>query len=657
MGENEKKYVKVLVPRPFDEVFDYEAESEVPEGSFVEVPFGKKTLRGVVWSIAKPELDISKIKRIENVLPIPPMNRKMREFVEFVADYNMAKKGSVLAQCLTGLKTFKKKKEKDRQEFKLASPDIKLSDEQKEAAEKLKEKIGKGYSTTLLDGVTGSGKTEVYLEAIRKTLEERKQVLVLLPEIVLTNQIIKRFEDRFGITPSIWHSSITPKTRRENFLNVLDGGAKLLVGARSSLFLPFKELGLIVVDEEHETSYKQEDGVIYHGRDMAVARANIEKIPIILVSASPSVETILNVKNGKFDVVHLKNRHGKATMPDIKKIDMRQQNLDSKHFISNELKEALIENFENKEQSLLYLNRRGYAPLLLCRKCGFRFECHDCSAWLVEHKKTNNLQCHHCGFTTGIPDKCPSCESEEGFAPCGPGVERMEEEVKEFLPDARISLMTSDEISDGSGAKAALDEIEEGKIDVIIGTQMVAKGHHFPNLTLVGVVDADLGLEGGDLRAAEKSFQLLHQVSGRAGREKLKGRAIIQSYMPDNSVMNALASGDKDNFVENELSRRKKSSMPPFSRMGAVIVSSTQENIAKKTAQDLARIYKISEGSRLLGPAPAPIYMLRGNYRYRLLLISNKNINIQKKLKSWMSEANIPSNAKVKLDIDPQSFM
>ena len=534
---------------------------------------------------------------------------------------------------------------------------ISLSSEQENATNHLIQKVSSHqFSATLLDGITGSGKTEVYFEAIREALNHKKQALILLPEIVLTTQLMARFERSLGFKATQWHSGLTPKQRRENWRTIAKGEARLVIGARSALFLPYPELGAIIVDEEHETSFKQEDGVIYHGRDMAIARANIEQIPAILVSASPSLETLANVESGKFDVIHLHERHGDACLPDIHIVDMRQEKLDASHWISEPLKQALVDTLARGEQSMLYLNRRGYAPLTLCRTCGYRFQCPQCTAWLVEHRHPPHLPCHHCGYNLPRPKNCPECDKDT-LAPCGPGVERLEEEVKACLPDARTLVMTSDRITSPEQANTMVKSIENKEIDIIIGTQMVAKGHHFPQLTLVGVVDADLGLEGGDLRAAEHAFQLLQQVSGRAGREGLQGRAFIQSYMPETVVMQALESGNREQFIAGELDRRKQAHMPPFGRLAGLILSGKDDHMVSKIATDLVKQAPHGKGVRVLGPAPAPLFLLRGQYRYRILVITERNIHIQKLIRSWLKHVSIPSAVKCKVDIDPYSFM
>ncbi len=540
---------------------------------------------------------------------------------------------------------------------------VDLSSEQQAAVDALRKNVqANNYSATVLDGITGSGKTEVYFHAIVKAMEMGKQALILLPEINLTSQLIQRFYEHFGFLPTSWHSGLTPAQRRDNWRDIASGKARLIIGARSALFMPFPDLGLVIVDEEHESAFKQEDGVIYQARDMAVARAFIENIPIVLVSASPSLETIHNIECGKYQAIHLHARHGTAILPEIEVVDMRKEKLPAKYFISQRLKELLSQNLAKKQQSLLYLNRRGYAPLTLCRTCGYRFQCPNCTSWLVLHHppyKADYLQCHHCGYSQPSVENCPECKSQT-LAPCGPGVERLVEEVKEFLPNARIEMMTSDNVANLQHAKEAVEKIEKGEVDIIIGTQMIAKGYHFPNLTLVGVVDADLGLEGGDMRAAERCYQLLHQVSGRAGRHELKGKAVLQTYMPENMVMQALASNDRDDFNHKELQRRQYSHIPPYTKMAAIIVSGKNEGevsaLAKQWVRNALNLSKNNNKIKILGPAPAPILLLRSNYRYRILVIADRDINLQQAIKSWLSVSKPPSSVKIKVDIDPYSF-
>jgi primosomal protein N' (replication factor Y) len=554
---------------------------------------------------------------------------------------------------------------------------VEFSPEQQLAVNDLCSKVAaEKYSATVLDGITGSGKTEVYFAAVAAALklpvascqlpdsslasgnwQLATQILILLPEIALTTQLVSRFEAAFGFPPSVWHSGLTPKQREKNWRDIANGNARLVIGARSALFLPFKNLKLIVVDEEHDGSYKQEEGVIYQARDMAVVRANIEQIPIILASATPSIETVENVKAGKYSRLHLTSRHGEAVLPDIKVVDMRQQKLKAGLWLSSHLKKAINDNLQAGRQSMLFLNRRGYAPLMLCRECGYRFKCPDCASWLVEHKHPRKLMCHHCGYNHPVPEACPECNKKDMLVSCGPGVERVAEEVAKDFPDARVLLMTSDKMTSMSKAGNMIDDIESGKVDIIVGTQIMAKGYHFPNLTLVGIIDADLGLEGGDLRAAERTYQLLQQVSGRAGREKEKGAVIMQSYMPENMVMRSLAKGDRDEFVKTETTSRKLSNMPPYSRLAGVILSGHNDREVFLVARAIVAASPVQQSVRVLGPVPAPLFLLRGRYRYRILIQSPRNINLQSWIKSLLANVQIPAKVKVKVDIDPYSFM
>ena len=514
------------------------------------------------------------------------------------------------------------------------------------------------FHAALLDGVTGAGKTETYFEAVAKALQKDKQVLILLPEIALSNAFLDRFRERFGCAPALWHSSLSPGQRKTTWRGVVEGHTKVVVGARSALVLPYADLGLIIVDEEHDSAFKQEDGVIYNARDMAVVRAHLGKIPVVLVSATPSLETMTNCWGGRYTHLHLPDRHGGASLPDIHVVDLREDKPpDRQHFISPVIHEAVTKALAAGEQALLFLNRRGYAPLTLCRSCGHRMECPRCTAWLVEHKRSGRLQCHHCGFAMNLPKKCPSCSAEDSLAPCGPGVERVREEVEEYFPDARTIVLASDTAATHDELRTILSDIREYKYDIIIGTQIIAKGHHFPNLTCVGVIDADLGLKGGDLRAAEKTYQLLHQVAGRAGREEKPGHVYLQTFFPDHKVMQALAANERDLFYEVEAAERESAHMPPYSRLAGIIVAGKDERLVMDTAQELGRCAPHGETLQTFGPAEAPFYRLRGYYRRRLLVRADKNVNIQKALDEWMARVKPPSTVRVYIDIDPQSFL
>jgi primosomal protein N' (replication factor Y) len=536
-----------------------------------------------------------------------------------------------------------------------------LSPDQEAAAERLKSRLGRGYSATVLDGVTGAGKTEVYLEAVAANLAAGRQTLILLPEIALSAQLIERFGRRFGAAPAEWHSDVSQAQRRMVWRGVAEGKSKVVVGARSALFLPFPDLGLIIVDEEHDQAFKQEDGVIYHARDMAVARAHQGAFPIVLVSATPSLETVANAEAGRYDRLYLPARHAGASMPPVTLIDMRRERLPARRFLSQTLTTAVTATLAAGEQAMLFLNRRGYAPLTLCRTCGHRMQCPNCTAWLVEHRFQGLLRCHHCDHAEPIPKACPNCASEGSFAACGPGIERIADEVAALFPDARTLMLASDTIMRGQGSGAALREairqVRDHEVDIVIGTQIVAKGHHFPMLTLVGVVDADLGLTGGDLRASERTYQLLHQVGGRAGRADRPGKVLIQTYMPEHRVMQALRQDNRDAFLAVESEERRAAGMPPFARLAALILSGPDAAEVGEVSRALARTAPRGEGTIVLGPAPAPLAMLRGLHRERLLLKARRDIPVQKLLAAWLSRVEVPKTIRLQVDIDPYSFL
>jgi primosomal protein N' (replication factor Y) len=536
-----------------------------------------------------------------------------------------------------------------------------LSDTQGDVAEALSAPVADGtFTVTLLDGVTGSGKTEAYFEAVATALRAGKQVLVMLPEIALSAQWLSRFRIRFGCDPAVWHSELGARHRRETWRAVAQGNAAVVVGARSALWLPFRTLGLIVVDEEHDAAFKQEDGVIYHARDMAVVRARFENCPAVLVSATPSLETIVNTDAGRYSRQHLPDRHGGAQLPRIDAIDLRDAPPPRGQWLSPPLRNAIAETLAAKEQALLFLNRRGYAPLTLCRACGHRLECPSCSAWLVEHRFAGTLNCHHCDYRQALPTACPSCQTEASFVACGPGVERLVEEVDALFPDARWAILTSDTVHGPAQAQAVVEAIVAREIDLLVGTQMVAKGHHFPMLTLVGVVDADLGLAGGDLRAAERTYQMLHQVAGRAGRAERPGRVLLQTHAADHPVMAALVSGDRDAFMAQEAAAREAHGLPPFGRLAAVIATGPNEAETERIAGAFARRARADEaqtGIRVLGPAPAPMRLLRGRHRFRLLFKSPRGRLLQPHLRRWLADLQKPPRVRLQVDIDPQSFM
>ncbi len=514
------------------------------------------------------------------------------------------------------------------------------------------------YGTTLLKGVTGSGKTEVYLEAVAACLEKGRQALVLLPEIALTAEFLARVEDRFGARPAEWHSGVTMTERRRAWRMVSEGNAQLVVGARSSLFLPFRDLGLIVVDEEHDTSYKQEDGVLYNARDMAVLRASITGAHVVLASATPSLESWANAEAGKYARVELTARVGAAVMPTLAALDMRQAALPGNRWISDDLAHEVGVRVEAGEQALLFLNRRGYAPVTICRACGHQIGCEHCDARMVEHRFLKRLVCHQCGETRPIPVVCPHCEAEDRLAPVGPGVERLSEEVAGLFPDARVAVLSSDLYGSARALKAKIEEIAAGEADIIIGTQLVAKGHNFPLLTLVGVIDADLGLQGSDLRAAERTFQLMRQVAGRAGRAEKPGAALLQTYQPEHPVIRAILSGDEEDFWRAEAEERRAAGVPPYGRMAGIVLSAPDVQAVFDLGRDMAlRDAPLRGiGAQVFGPAPAPIARIRGRHRVRLLVKADKTAPIQKALSAWIAQFRLPPNLRLSVDIDPQSF-
>ena len=726
--------VGVLLPLPFNKIFDYRIDEDAQPGEMVRVSFGKEVLVGVIWKTGKEaDIDLSKIKPVIEKLSFPPLSPQLMKFITFVAAYNMSFLGLVLKMVLSVKGVFDDPKTtilyklsgKTLAEAKLKNSDarwrvidllkhypytraeigrgakvgqpvikslidagvlvpelvkikrdfplpdvnfakVDLTAEQQNAADILCAKTGCGFSVTLLDGITGSGKTEVYFEAVAKALAAGHQVLIMVPEIALTSQWLTRFAKRFGVKPACWHSGLGNRERIDTWLGIIENRAKVIIGARSALFLPYADLGLIVIDESHDQSFKQEDVVNYQARDMAVVRAKMEQFPVILSTATPDLETIYNVENGKYDVVRLTSRFASAVLPEIKIIDLKKDKpqkfakdngIMSIGWLAPSLVEALKNNFEKSEQSILFLNRRGYAPFTICRDCGHRFQCPNCTSWLTEHRRTKSLICHHCGYSVPIPASCPECGSQEGLAACGPGVERIAEEVIMRFPDARIDILSSDITPTLSDISKVITRMENHETDILIGTQILAKGHHFPSLTLVGIVDADLGLMGSDLRAAERTYQLLSQVSGRAGRGSKKGTVYLQTLYPDNAVLKALLSNRREDFIELEQQSRRLLRLPPYGKLAAVIITGQNQSVTERTAVSLGKCAPNTDTITTLGPAPAPVFMLRGKYRYRLLLKTPRNVNIQEILRTWLKQINLPNNVRVQIDIDPYSFM
>lgn len=695
---------------------------EVVPGSIVRVPLGPREVAGIVWDAPTDAVDPRKLRPIAQVFDCPPLGEDARRFVDWVAGWTLSAPGMVARMFLRAPAAFDPEPMLDGLRFRggepermtqargrvlqlagngmawtrsglahaagvsssvidgldaqglfekvaippppvAATPDPtfampSLSPDQDAAAKALRARIGAGFSVTLLDGVTGSGKTEVYLEAVAKALDAGKQVLVLVPEIALTAAFLERFHDRFGARPAEWHSDLTPRMRERVWRQVAEGRVRVVAGARSALFLPFRELGLIAVDEEHDPAYKQEDRVFYNARDMAVVRGRIGEFPVILASATPSVETQVNVRQGRYGSVVLPGRYAEAAMPDLATIDMRRSPPARGGFLSPVLLEEVEKTVARGEQALLFLNRRGYAPLTLCRACGHRFQCPDCSGWLVEHRFRGQLMCHHCGFHEVRPEACPSCGTFDHLVACGPGVERISEEVAVQFPQARVIVLSSDIAGGVKRLRLELDAIADGEADIVVGTQLVAKGHNFPNMTLVGVVDADLGLSNGDPRAAERTFQLLAQVTGRAGRTGRKSLGLIQTYQPEHPVMRAIVSGQAESFYDAEIAARERTALPPFGRLAAIIVSATHRAEAEGHARLLRRAAPATADIMVLGPAEAPLALVAGRYRFRLLIHGQRQSNIQAFLRALLQAApRARGSIRVQVDIDPQSFV
>ena len=542
-----------------------------------------------------------------------------------------------------------------------ARPGNPLNPSQAAAAEALKTMLAEGgFQAALIDGITGSGKTEVYLEAVAAVLarDPDAQVLVLLPEIALTQAVIGRFAERFGAEPGEWHSGIAPPRRRRVWEAVATGRCRIVIGARSALFLPFSKLALIIVDEEHDGSYKQDEGFIYHARDLAVARAKIEQAGVILASATPSLESLWNAEQGRYRWLRLQARHGRAVLPDIGLIDLRETPPEPGRWLSQPLVQAMGETFARGEQSLLFLNRRGYAPLVLCKACGERLCAPDTQSWLVEHRYSGRLVCHLTGFSMPRPDRCPHCGAKDSLASIGPGVERIAEEAAQLFPEARLAVFSSDTIQHPDAARRLIAQMEAGEIDILVATQAAAKGHNFPGLTLVGVVDADLSLRGGDLRAGERTYQLLAQVSGRAGRAERPGRALLQTWCPEHAVMQALKAQDRDAFIQAEMAERQAAGLPPFGRLAAVILSGPDAQALEAYARALAAAAPNGDGVEVYGPADAPLGLIRGRRRKRFLVRADRNVDLQAFMSTWRARGPKPPGAiRLTIDIDPYNFL
>ncbi|MEP1145142.1 MAG: primosomal protein N' [Henriciella sp.] len=709
------------LPEPFDYLIP--EGMTVEPGSYVRAPLGKYERTGVVWDVIEtdPERTLKSIESVYPTPPMPASMRRFIEFCarynvagpgqvlgmalrskgglshspsqtvyaptghrtnrmtparQKVLDAaidtgpasatDLARAAGVSASVVKGLAEVGSLAAETRAtDLPYPAPDPHrsgpdLTAEQSEAGETLRAAIRKGgYQPFLLDGITGSGKTEVYFEAISEALikDPDAQILVLLPEIALTQAVFDRFESRFGAGPAPWHSSLSDQHRRRTWREVAHGRARIVTGARSALFLPFSNLKLIIVDEEHDTSFKQEDGVRYHARDMAVMRAKLQDAAVILASATPALETVVNAESGRYQRLKLSARPGAARLPDMALVDLRSNTPEKGTWLSPVLSKAIVETHEKGEQSLLFLNRRGYAPLVICRACGERLKSPGTESWLTEHRYTNRLVCHLTGWSMPKPDNCPLCGAKDSLMSVGPGVERVAEEVRVLLPDAKVEIFSSDTAMGGEATRGIVERMAESDIDVLVGTQIVAKGHNFPNLTLVGVVDADSGLQGGDLRAGERTYQLLSQVAGRAGRAERPGRAMIQTYQPDNPAMQALAAGDRDGFLQIERDVREELTLPPFGRMAAMVLSAPDAGMAKEIGLLAGKAAPHGDGVTVYGPAPAPISILRGRHRLRFLITAPREVDLSAYMAAWLKAVKLPNAARMAVDIDPYSFL
>jgi len=654
------KKVSILLPTNTNQTYDYlvPEKTKLELGSFVSVPFRNKEMKGIVWFDSGDKVAKEKLKTVSKVYKEIKVERNYISFLDFFYKYNLTPISKILRLVLPKdniLENFENNYN-DKKKVDLSSETkINLTKLQKNLAERLSKSVKKNkFERFLIDGVTGSGKTEIYFEAINEALRIGNQSLILLPEIALVDSLFKRVKDRFGFKPAIWHSDTKISEKRKIWNDVATGKLKLVIGARSALFLPFKNLNLIVIDEEHDSTYKQEEHVIYNARDMAIARASFENSIIVLASATPSMESILNVRLNKYNQLSLPNRIGSAGLPAINVIDMREEYIEKDSWISPTLKSAIVENLNNNEQTLLFLNRRGYAPLTICKSCGHKIECKKCDSYLVHHKIRNIFICHQCGFSAEYQKECSECHSKSSFIQYGPGIERLNEELKKLFPKKIISAISSD---NSKNIADVMYSLEKGEIDIIIGTQIISKGYHLSNLTLVGIIDADLGLASSDLRASENTFQLLQQVAGRSGREEKPGRAFIQTYYPDHPVILSLVNSDKEKFINIELSARERSELPPYGRLASITLSDINEEKLVKFCKELSSVIPISKKVKVLGPAPAPITKIRNRYRYKFLIKANKNVNIQEYIRQWFFDKKKPNSIRILIDIDPYNFL
>ena len=648
-----EKFFEVLLPLALDRSFTYSASFDVVVGDVVLVEFGRKRTWGLVVAEAKEApLENIKVKEIIERNARLKFSAQLLRFIEEIANYNLASRGLVLRAFIGILNSDKVKKIPEGLLQKIEPEKFllkKLSPSQQEIADH----FAKNHNAiNLLDGVTGSGKTEIYFAEIARLLRENNaaQILILIPEISLTSQLLLRFEEQFKFKPALWHSKISKKEKREIFYGVVEGKVKVLIGARSALLLPFKNLRLVVVDEEHDASFKQEDVFNFHARDMAILKAKIEDFPVILASATPSVETYSNALYGKYQHFLLPQKFGGKNI--IELVDLRQDKLENGSFLSHKLRSEIAKNLADKKQVMLFLNRRGYAPVTLCKSCGKKYECENCDFHLVLHKAKKRLVCHHCGHNDALFDECKFCHEKESLISLGAGVEKVEEEVKNLFPESKIALITSDNVSDFLDAEKVVKEIISGEVDIIIGTQMIAKGHDFPKLALVGIVDADAMLYSSQLRALERSYQMLTQVVGRAGRRS-EGKVLIQTYNPQNFIFEKIIKDEKKDFYDFEINNRRSLDLPPFSRFAKFEISAFDENAAKNFAKKLIKSFPLDDKIEIYGPAPAPLQRLKNRHHFLVNLKAQKKVNLQKLILDVMQNLEVTKDIRIRIDIDP----
>jgi len=667
MQDNKKfKLVSVLLSGPFDKVFTYKINiSSYVVGKIIIAPFRNQKLLGIIIDEDPDLIDDEKVKEVDCSIKLPPLSKIYIEFINFFGKWNCIKRGLVLKQIFNphdknSIKKVENLKIYDfykMPEIEIHSQ-INLNNDQKTVSKKIiKNFTQKNSRTFLLHGIAGSGKTETYFEAINFCIKNKKQVLILLPEIGLTSEWENRFKKRFGIVPDKWHSGIKKSVKKRIWARTILKKDLIIVGARSALFLPLSNLGLIIIDEEHDSSFKQEEGQRYHARDMSIYLSSKAGIPAILASATPSIESLHNVFNRKYVHLNLPSRATGAQMPDVQIIDMKDNRPLSGNWISEPMVDELKRRYENKEQVMIFLNRRGYSSLTICRACGQRMSCKNCNSWLIEHRKTNKYLCHHCGYKKPLSNKCENCSSYD-LVSCGPGIEKISDEIKNIFPNSIIENLSSDTFSNLENFNSIIKNIVDGKVNFIIGTQILAKGYDFPNLNYVGIIDGDIGVYGGDLRASEKCFQLLKQVSGRAGRhlKNKRGLVQIQTYNPQNPILKTIRDMDENKFYLEEISYRKDAAMPPFSRLISIIISSKSENLLYDVCYNLLEKFPRYNHVKILGPAPAPLSFLRGRYRNRFLIKSPKNTFSQDIVKNWIENTKIPRQIRISIDVDPYTF-